>query len=67
MRRAFRAYILTAGEAWRVELEEGWYLISLTRGPNPTVRIDAESADRAYLIGLMEVAEDLVSDCMKSQ
>lgn len=58
--------VLTAGEAWRVELEEGWYLISLTRGPNPTVRIDAESADRAYLIGLMEVAEDLVSDCMKS-
>ena len=59
--------VLTAGEAWRVELEEGWYLISLARGPNPTVRIDAESADRAYLIGLMEVAEDLVSDCMKSQ
>lgn len=59
--------VTTAGEAWRVDLEEGWIVIGLRRGQNPSVTIDAESEDRAYLVGLMEVAGDLVSKCLKAQ
>ncbi len=55
------------GNAWRVDMEEGWYLIRLTRCPEMSVEIVAESKDKAYLIGLMEVANDLVGECLRSQ
>lgn len=55
------------GDAWRVDLDSGWYMIRLLRCQDPSVEIVAESRDKAYLIGLMEVAEDLVDECMKGQ
>lgn len=54
-------------DAWRVDMESGWYLIRLIRGQEPSVEIVAESKDRAYLIGLMEIAGDLVDKCQKLQ
>ena len=59
--------VTSVGEAWRVDLGEGWFMVSLRRGQTPVVRIDAEAEDRAYLVGLMEVADHFVSDCMKAQ
>lgn len=55
------------GDSWRVDMEEGWFLVNLVRGASPAVGIVAESEDRAYLVGLMEIADNLVSDCMKGQ
>lgn len=54
-------------DTWRVDMESGWYLIRLVRGQEPSVEIVAESRDRAYLIGLMEIAGDLVDECQKLQ
>ena len=53
--------------AWRVDLDGGWFLVRLVKGAEPTIEIIAESSDRAYVIGLMEIAGDLVDDCMKAQ
>ena len=52
-------------DGWRVDMDDGWFLV----GP-PTesgVDIHAESTDRAYLIGLMEAATDLVKSCSHPQ
>lgn len=56
---------ISNGDAWRVNLDGGWFLISLLKGSSPTVTVTAESQDRAYLIGLMELAGNLVSECMR--
>ena len=53
--------------AWRVDLDGGWFLVRLVKGAEPTIDIIAESSDRAYVIGLMEIAGDLVDECMKAQ
>ena len=55
------------GNSWRVDLEEGWYLVRLVKDPDLSVEIVAESKDKAYLIGLMEIASDLVEECVRSQ
>ena len=51
--------------SWRIDMESGWFLISLIKGESPTVVIRAESRDRVYLLGLMEIASDLVDDCIR--
>ncbi len=55
----------TADCAWRVDMEDGWFLISLRKGEPLTVGIDAESRDRAYILGLMEIAERLAESCAR--
>ncbi len=55
-----------ATDAWRIDMDEGWFLISLEKGDEPKVRIYAESRDRVYLLGLMEIADELVAGCMRS-
>lgn len=59
--------VVSRGDSWRVDMKEGWFLVSLVRGTSPTVGIVAESEDRAYLVGLMEIADNIVSECMKGQ
>lgn len=59
--------VVIRDNAWRVDLDGGWFLVRLIKGAEPTVEILAESGDRAYLIGLMEIAGDLVDECMKAQ
>ncbi len=51
--------------AWRIDMEGGWFLVSVEKGEEPVIRIDAESRDRVYLLGLMEIADELVARCMK--
>ena len=53
--------------AWRVDLEEGWFLIRLVKTPGPSVEIVAESKDKAYVVGLVEIAGDLVDECLRAQ
>ena len=55
------------GDSYRVVLDSGWFMLSLaTRGDEGTwIEITAESKDRAYLAGLMELAEDLVSRMLR--
>ncbi len=55
----------TADRAWRMDMEDGWFLISLRKGEALAVRIDAESRDRAYILGLMEIAERLAESCAR--
>ena len=52
-------------DGWRVDMDEGWFLV----GPpvESAVEIFAESTDKAYLIGLMETATDLVKSCSRTQ
>jgi len=52
-------------DGWRVDMDEGWFLV----GPpvDSAVEIFAESTDKAYLIGLMETATDLVKSCSRVQ
>lgn len=55
----------SAGGAWRIDMEGGWFLVSVEKSEEPMIRIDAESRDRVYLLGLMEIADNLVAGCMK--
>jgi hypothetical protein len=41
-----------------VDLESGWFLIR--KPADGRVQVLAESTDKAYLVGLMETASDLV-------
>ena len=54
-------------DGWRVNLEGGWFLVRFDRDSEDTVTVTAESRDRAYLIGIMEVAGVLVESCAKGQ
>ncbi len=59
--------VLSKRDAWRVDLDSGWFLVRLVKGPEPRVEITGESRDRAYLIGLMEMVEGMVRSCMRGQ
>ncbi len=52
---------------WRVDMESGWFIIELDRYENDKVTVTAESRDRAYLVGMAELAADLVEACSKGQ
>lgn len=52
---------------WRVDMDGGWYLVRLVKNPDLSVEVTAESRDRAYLVGLMEIARDLVNECLRGQ
>ncbi|MBR7153626.1 MAG: hypothetical protein IKD00_07825 [Candidatus Methanomethylophilaceae archaeon] len=51
----------TCQDGWRVDLKEGWFLI--LPPVNGEVELIAEAPDKAYLVGLMEIGEDLIRDC----
>ncbi len=48
----------SVADGWRIDLESGWFLVR--RPYKGHVAVLAESTDKAYLIGLMETASDLV-------
>ena len=50
---------------WRVEMDSGWIAIVL-RGDG-VAEVIAESLDKAYLVGLAEIAGDLVEKCAMGQ
>lgn len=50
------------GNTFRVVMDEGWFIVRHMTEVDGTysIRIMAESRDKAYLVGLMEMAEELV-------
>ena len=58
---------VTHNRGWRIAMEGGWFLINFSKDQADTVCVEAESTDKAYLIGLMEIAGDLIDDCSKGQ
>ncbi|MDR0790921.1 MAG: hypothetical protein LBE47_00090 [Methanomassiliicoccaceae archaeon] len=55
---------LVTDDGWRAELSDGWYHIRVSDFENK-VRITAEARDKVYMNCLMDIAEDLVSSCIR--
>ncbi|MCL1984361.1 MAG: hypothetical protein FWG58_03045 [Methanomassiliicoccaceae archaeon] len=51
-------------DGWRVEMDDGWYLVRISGSENK-VRIIAEARDKVYMNCLLEIAEDLVASCVR--
>ena len=54
-------------DGWRIEMDGGWFMVTFDGDNDQNVIVQAESTDRAYLIGLMEIAGDMVSECSMGQ
>ncbi|MGN0097715.1 MAG: hypothetical protein ACI38Y_00100 [Candidatus Methanomethylophilaceae archaeon] len=54
-------------DGWRVKMDGGWFMVTFDEDNDQNVVVLAESTDRAYLIGLMEIAGDMVDECSKGQ
>jgi phosphoglucosamine mutase len=53
---------LVESQGWRLEMDSGWFLVWIDDGPY--VDITAEGKDKAYLVGLLEIAKDAVMRAM---
>ena len=54
------------GSEFRIVLDGGWFLIRHRQdGEDARVEVLAESQDVAYVIGLMEIADDLVQRVLR--
>jgi len=51
-------------DGWRVEMDDGWYLIRLSNFENKA-RITAEARDRVYMNCLLDIARDVVASCVR--
>jgi len=56
---------LTDTDGWRVEMDGGWYLIRFSGAGDNAIRITAEARDEVYMISLMDIAKDIVSNASK--
>ncbi len=61
-----RAEEVIERDGWKANMGEGWFIVRFA-DEDDSVEIVAESKDRAYLVGLMEIAGDLVDRCSKGQ
>ena len=56
------------GDGYRVSMDDGWFVIRhAVHDDGARLEIVAESKDRAYLAGLMEMAENLAEGTMKER
>ena len=55
---------LSEAEGWRVDMESGWFLITLSE-KDETVYITAEGRDKMYGVSLMGIATDIVKSSNK--
>ncbi|MDR0778132.1 MAG: hypothetical protein LBE48_01650 [Methanomassiliicoccaceae archaeon] len=55
---------LITADGWRAELSDGWYYIRMSNFENK-IRIMAEARDKVYMNCLLDIAEDLVSSCIR--
>ncbi|MGI5964708.1 MAG: hypothetical protein ACOX8L_02495 [Candidatus Methanomethylophilaceae archaeon] len=53
-------------KGWRVDMEHGWFLISFPDSEG-IINIKAEARDKAYAVGLLEIAKEIVNDGIRSQ
>lgn len=56
---------IVAAESVRIDFDSGWILISPTPGDD-SITVSCEGRDKAYLVGLMEIGKNIVTDCIKS-
>ena len=52
---------------WRVDMPEGGFFVKLDSHQEDTVNITAESTDKLYLVGLMEIIDGLMDRCLTGQ
>ena len=56
------------GSEFRVSMDGGWFLVRLRQdGEEQVVETIAESQDMAYVIGLMEMADELVQRVLRAE
>lgn len=56
------------GDGYRISMDDGWFVIRhAVHDDGASLEIVAESKDRAYLAGLMEMAENLADGTMKER
>ncbi len=56
------------GDGYRVSMDDGWFVVRhAAHDDGARLEIVAESKDRAYLAGLMEMAENLADGTMKER
>ena len=53
-------------KGWRVDMEDGWFLINYPDSEG-IIDIKVEARDKAYTIGLLEIAKEIVNDGLRSQ
>jgi phosphoglucosamine mutase len=52
---------------WRVDMPEGGFFVSFDSENDDTVNVTAESTDKLYLVGLMEIIDGLMDKCSSGQ
>jgi phosphoglucosamine mutase len=55
---------MTAADGWRADMSDGWYYIRMSNFEDK-IRITAEARDKVYMNCLLDIAEDLVSSCIR--
>lgn len=53
-------------KGWRVDMENGWFLLNYP-DLDGIMKIQIESDDKAYAVGLLELAKDIVNNSLRSQ
>lgn len=51
-------------DGWRVEMESGWFLVRFS-DTDTVIDITVEARDKAYVVGLMEIAKQIVTSSLK--
>ncbi|MBR6911320.1 MAG: hypothetical protein IKN41_05620 [Candidatus Methanomethylophilaceae archaeon] len=52
---------------WRIDMPEGGFFVKLGSEQDDTVSVTAESTDKLYLVGLMEIIDTLMDKCVSGQ
>lgn len=60
----YKSYVHSKG--WRVDMENGWFLLKYP-DQDGIMHIKIESNDKAYAVGLLEMAKDIVNSSLRSQ
>lgn len=53
-------------KGWRVDMDNGWFLLNYP-DQDGIMQIKIESDDKAYAVGLLELAKDIVNNSLRSQ
>lgn len=60
----YKNYLHTKG--WRVDMKEGWFLLNYP-DQEGIMDIKVEASDKAYAVGLLEMAKEIVNNSLRSQ
>jgi phosphoglucosamine mutase len=54
-------------EGGRVGMSGGWFAVSRNANDRDYIDVTAEAKDKAYAVSMMELAKDIVNDCLRSE